>query len=109
LLRDRRHERDKENARQKEAIKQMESSLSAREKIYKERIRGLEQQVEVLKEQLAKEMRRRQMFISSTAGITNEMSEIRQNLDQSLFNVATSPNAKLDTRDQISEIVKVYH
>ena len=65
LLRERRRERDKENGRQKEAIKQMETSLSAREKIYKERIRGLEQQVEVVKDQLAKEMRRRQVFISS--------------------------------------------
>ena len=65
LLRERRRERDKENGRQKEAIKQMETSLSAREKIYKERIRGLEQQVEVVKDQLSKEMRRRQVFISS--------------------------------------------
>ena len=43
----------------------METSLAAREKIYKERIRGLEQQVEVVKDQLSKEMRRRQVFISS--------------------------------------------
>ena len=42
----------------------MEESLKAREKIYKERIRGLEEQVELLKDQLAKEMRRRQVFIS---------------------------------------------
>ena len=64
LLRERRKERDKENGRQKDAIKQIETSLGAREKIYKERIRGLEQQVDVLKDQLSKEMRRRQVFIT---------------------------------------------
>ena len=42
----------------------MEESLKAREQIYKERIRGLEEQVDLLKDQLAKEMRRRQVFIS---------------------------------------------
>lgn len=95
-------------------MKQMESSLTAKEKIYKERIRGLEQQVGVLKEQLSKEMRRRQVFISGktitlffqecilemffffifagTAGISKEMSELRQNLDQSLFNVSSTGN-----------------
>ena len=42
----------------------MEEGLKARERIYKERIRGLEEQVEVLKDQLSKEMRRRKVFIA---------------------------------------------
>ena len=63
-LQERRKERDKDNMRQKESIRQMEESLKARERIYKERIKGLEGQTEVLKEQLSKEMRRRQVFIS---------------------------------------------
>ena len=46
LLSDRRRERDKENHRQREALRQMEEGLKARERIYKERIRGLEEQVE---------------------------------------------------------------
>jgi len=66
LLQERRRERDKENQRQKEALKQMETSLSAREKIFKERIVGLEGQVDVLKDQLSKEMRRRQTLIAGT-------------------------------------------
>lgn len=88
LLQERRRERDKENVRQKETIRQMETSLSARERIYKERIRGLEDQVDVLKDQLTKEMRRRQHFISSSTSMANEMSEIRSHLDKSLFNVS---------------------
>ena len=36
------------------------------------------------------------LFLSGNAGISNELSELRQNLDQSLFTVATSPGAKLD-------------
>ena len=71
LLSDRRRERDKENHRQREALRQMEEGLKARERIYKERIRGLEEQVEVLKDQLAKEMRRRKVFI---AGESTECS-----------------------------------
>lgn len=65
LLRERRRERDKENARQKEALRHVENSLAARERIYKERIAALEQQVDSLKEQLSKELRRRQVFLSS--------------------------------------------
>lgn len=62
--RERRKEKDKDNTRQKESLAQMEGALATRERIYKERIKGLEQQVEVLKDQLAKEARRRQVFIS---------------------------------------------
>jgi hypothetical protein len=47
-------------------MRQMESSLSSREKIFKERINGLEEQVDVLKDQLSKEMRRRQTFIAGS-------------------------------------------
>ncbi len=65
LLKERRRERDRENARQKEALKHVEGSLASRERIYKDRIAALEQQVDALKEQLAKELRRRQVFISS--------------------------------------------
>ncbi|XP_059085482.1 rootletin-like isoform X2 [Tigriopus californicus] len=95
LLQERRKEREKDGKRQKESLRSVEESLKAREKIYKERIKGLEDQVGVLKEQLSKEMRRRQAFITGTSGISSEMSELRQNLDQSLFNVST-PVSRLD-------------
>lgn len=64
LLQERRKEREKDGKRQKESLRSVEDSLKAREKIYKERIKGLEDQVGVLKEQLSKEMRRRQAFIT---------------------------------------------
>ncbi len=116
LLKERRKEREREGARQKEALRHVEGSLSAREKIYKDRIKALEGQVDQLKEQVAKELRRRQVFIASkfrhtilldeelvlnlhfsgTTGISSEMSELRQNLDASLLTVSTSPKSRLD-------------
>ena len=84
LLQERRKEREKESGRQKEILRQLESSQGSREKIFKERIHGLEQQVDLLKDQLSKESRRRQTFILESSGIANEISELRQNLDQSL-------------------------
>jgi hypothetical protein len=75
LLSDRRRERDKENHRQREVLRQMEDGLKTREKIYKERIRGLEEQVDVLKDQLTKEMRRRQVFI---AGDNHDKKELKE-------------------------------
>jgi flagellar capping protein FliD len=76
LLQERRRERDKENQRQKDAIRQMETSLSAREKIFKERINGLEGQVDVLKDQLSKEMRRRQTFITGQGTFINDVTHL---------------------------------
>lgn len=97
LLQERRRERDKENNRQKETIRQMEISLAARERIYKDRIRGLEEQMELLKDQLSKEMRRRQVFISSTSGLTHDIGELRSNLDASLDKVANTESFKLES------------
>ena len=55
------------------------------------------QQVDVVKDQLNKEMRRRQTFIMESSGISNEISELRHNLDQSLQNVnATTDGRTLD-------------
>ena len=87
LLNDRRKEREKENGRQREVLRQLEGNQSARDKIFKERIQSLEHQVNLLKEQLSKEMRRRQTLITESSSINNEISELRQNLDQSLFKV----------------------
>ncbi len=96
LLRERRKERDKENSRQRESTAQLETTMTSREKIYKDRIRSLETQNESLKERLSKEMRSRQKFISGASAINQEATELRQNLDASLFTVAHSPNARLD-------------
>ena len=79
------------------SYKSYKISFSPRERIFKERIHGLEQQVDILKDQLTKEMRRRQTFILESSGINNEISELRHNLDQSLQNVnATTDGKTLD-------------
>ena len=71
LLNDRRKEREKENGRQREVLRQLEGNQSARDKIFKERIQILEHQVNLLKEQLSKEMRRRQTLITESSSINN--------------------------------------
>jgi regulator of replication initiation timing len=66
-------------------LRQLEGNQTARDKIFKERIQSLEHQTNLLKDQLSKEMRRRQTLITESSSINNEISELRQNLDQSLF------------------------
>merc|ERR1712141_444862 len=60
------------------------------ERIYKERINGLEAQIETLRDQLDKELKRRKIFISDTTGINRDISNIRSNLDESLQNITAS-------------------
>merc|ERR1719510_512206 len=55
LLQERRQERERDHTRHAAAIKQLEHSLNSRERMYKERITGLEGQVEILRDQLSKE------------------------------------------------------
>ena len=99
LLHERRQEREKENRKQKELFDHLENSQNSREKVLKERIYGLEKQVELLKEQLSKEIKRRQTFILESSGISNEISELRQHLDQSLRNVHDSTDGKTLDRE----------
>lgn len=110
LLQDRRKEREKESHRQKDVFRQLEVSQSAREKIFKERIQSLEQQVDHFKSQLSKEMRRRQTFIMESSGIANEISELRHNLDQSLSVVnATTDGRTLDREaDRLNHSVQSF-
>lgn len=99
LLQDRRKEREKESNRQRETLRQLESTQTSREKIFKERIYGLEQQVDVLKDQLNKEMRRRQAFIMESSGIANEITELRHHLDQSLQTVNSTTDGRTLDRE----------
>ena len=59
----------------------------------------MEKQVELLKQQLSKEVRRRQTFYLESSGISNEISELRQHLDQSLKNVHDSTDGKTIDRE----------
>ena len=99
LLQDRRQEREKESRKQTEIYQELESSQHSRERILKERIQGLEKQVDLLKQQLSKEVRRRQTYILESSGISNEISELRQHLDQSLKNVHDSTDGKTIDRE----------
>ena len=87
ILNERRQEKDKEHRRHRVALERNSESLAAREQIYKARIRGLEEQVETLRDQLAKEFQRRHIFIARESGINQDISELRANLDESLRNV----------------------
>merc|ERR1712029_442266 len=66
LLQDRRHEREKESRKQTEIYQELESSQHSRVRILKERIQGLEKQVDLLKQQLSKEVRRRQTYTDAS-------------------------------------------
>ena len=55
---------DRDSVRMKESALRAEEALTAKERIYKERILGLEGQIETLRDQLSKEMKRRQLLIS---------------------------------------------
>ena len=61
---ERRKEKERENLRLRESSMRAEEALTAKERIYRERIHGLEQQIETLRDQLSKEMKRRQLLIS---------------------------------------------
>ena len=99
LLCERRKEKEKEQRRHKVALDRAGESLAAREQIYKERIRGLEEQIEMLRDQLGKELRRRQIFIEGTSGINQDISQLRANLDESLHNVSADSVRHISSHD----------
>ena len=68
FLQERRKEKDREATRLREAATRADEALTAKERIYKERIVGLESQIETLRDQLSKEMKRRQLLISGNTG-----------------------------------------
>ena len=89
-------ERERDHTRHAAAIKQLEHSLNSRERMYKERIQGLEEQVELLREQLSKEVRSRRNYITSSTAIAGDVSDLRRQLDQSLTAVSNSSRHQLD-------------
>ena len=87
FLSERRREKERDNQRARESALRTEESMASKERIYKERVKGLEEQVETLRDQLSKEIKRRQTLISSTGDINLEIHQLRTNLDESLRNV----------------------
>jgi len=96
LLQERKVERERDHTRHAASLKQLEHSLNSRERMYKERISGLEEQVNLLRDQISKEARSRRSYISSSQVLSNDVSELRRQLDQSLDLVQHSSRAGLE-------------
>ena len=73
FLQERRKEKDREATRLREAATRSDEALTAKERIYKERIMGLESQIETLRDQLSQEMKRRQLLISGNTGVCSHI------------------------------------
>ena len=86
-----RHETEMETERLRSAQVQAERMLEARERAHRQRVKGLEEQVATLKDQLSQELRRRQQYISRSVKTGEEIADIRSMLDQSLTTVAYDP------------------
>ena len=97
LLGERRLERERDHGRHASSLKQLEHSLNSRERMYKERITGLEDQVTALRDQLTKEARTRRSYIANSQLLSSDVSELRRQLDHSLDLVQSSSRRGLDS------------
>ena len=97
MLQERKVERERDHTRHASSLKQLEHSLNSRERMYKERISGLEEQVHILRDQLTKEARSRRSFLNSSHLLSNDVSELRRQLDMSLDIVQNSSRAGLES------------
>ena len=96
LLQERKVERERDHTRHSGSLKQLEHSLNSRERMYKERIAGLEEQVHLLRDQISKEAKSRRSYLSSSQQLHNDVSDLRRQLDQSLEAVQNSSRAGLE-------------
>ena len=97
MMKERKVERERDHTRHASSLKQLEHSLNSRERMYKERISGLEEQVHILRNQLSKEARSRRTFLNSSQVLSNDVTELRRQLDQSLDIVQNSSRAGLES------------
>ncbi|XP_055612940.1 rootletin isoform X2 [Uranotaenia lowii] len=77
--------------RYRSAQLQAERLLDAREQSHRQHVLRLENQISMLREQLAQEAKRRQMYILRSSRAGREMQQLRQTLGDSLRNVAQDP------------------
>ncbi|XP_058060907.1 rootletin isoform X1 [Anopheles bellator] len=70
---------------------QAERLLDAREQSHRQQVTRLENQVSMLREQLAQEAKRRQQYILRSSRAGREMQQLRQTIGDSLRNVAQDP------------------
>lgn len=87
--------------RYRSAQQQAERLLEAREQSHRQQILRLENQISMLREQMAHEAKRRQSYITKSTKAGREMQQLRQTLGDSLRHVANDP---LDARLLESEV-----
>lgn len=87
-----RAETEMETERLRQAQMQAEKLLDARERAHRQKIKGMEETIATLKDQLAAEMRKRQQYITRSTRTGEEIADIRSMLDSSLTNVGRDPS-----------------
>ncbi|PIK36534.1 putative rootletin isoform X2 [Apostichopus japonicus] len=70
---------------------QSEKTLEARERAHRQTVKGLKEQNNILRDQLEKEMKKRQSYINLSSKTTDEIQDLRQMLSDSLHNVSRDP------------------
>lgn len=105
-----REELERESERSKNAQLQLERTHGSRERAHKQRTRGLEEQVNTLSDQLAKEMQQKQSFINRTAHKNDDIRDMRNRLSASLTEVSKN---ELDNYDReaskLGDTIDLHH
>ncbi|XP_012540791.1 rootletin [Monomorium pharaonis] len=71
---------------------QAEKLLEAREQSHRQQVSRLENQIQLLREQLSQEIKRRQLYVLRSSRAGREMQQLRQALGDSLRTVAQDPS-----------------
>ena len=95
-MEERKAERERDHTRHASSLKHLEHGLNSREGMSNERISGLEEHVHLLRDQISKEARSKKSYISSSQVISNDLSQLRRQLDESLNAIQNSSRAALE-------------
>ncbi|XP_053390554.1 rootletin-like [Mercenaria mercenaria] len=87
-----RAETERETERPRQAQMQAERLLDSRERANRQKVKGVEETIATLKDQLATEMLKRQQYIQRSARTGDEINDIRSMLDNSLTTVGRDPS-----------------
>ncbi|GCB78928.1 hypothetical protein scyTo_0015906, partial [Scyliorhinus torazame] len=75
--------------------RQLETTLESRERAHRQRVKGLEEQITVLKTQLNLELQHKHQYIRLSTRANNELSGLRRNLSDSLSAVSRDPDLSM--------------
>ena len=92
-----RKEAELELERMRSSQIQSEKQLESRERCHRQRIKSLEEQIATLRDQLSREIRNRQNFLTTTACAEDEIKHLHNILSDSLHNVATGTRGGVET------------